>query len=114
MGIATILEAKKILDAGTKPIPTRVVSFPSWELFETQPRSYQESVLLPGVPVRIAVEAAVSQGWDRYLGSEGEFVGMNGFGASAPIADLMTRFGLTPENVVERARKIVQRTGRKE
>ncbi|MGB0750246.1 MAG: transketolase, partial [Magnetospiraceae bacterium] len=79
-------------------IPTAVVSMPCWELFEAQDATYRAEVLGPGT-VRVAVEAAVRQGWDRYLGETGAFVGMAGFGASAPAGDLYKHFGITAEAV---------------
>ena len=111
--VAVVLAAKKILESAAEPIPARVVSFPSWQLFEKQPREYREKVLPPSVRVRVAVEAAVSQGWDRYLGEAGSFVGMSGFGASAPLEDVMKHFGLTPEDVARRARDLLDGTGAK-
>ncbi len=83
-------------------IPARVVSMPCWALFEEQPGAYRDYVL--GPPARVAVEAAVSQGWDRYLGPFGAFVGMTGFGASAPDKALYAHFGITAEAVAEAAR----------
>ena len=84
-------------------IATRVVSMPCWELFEEQDESYRQQVLGPGT-VRIAIEAGVSMGWDRYLGPDGGFIGMAGFGASAPAKDLFKHFGITAEAVVELAK----------
>jgi transketolase len=85
-------------------VPTAIVSMPSWELFEQQDRSYREQVLGRGT-VRVGVEAAVRLGWDRYLGEEGGFVGMSGFGASGPEQELFEHFGITPEAVVAEVRK---------
>jgi len=79
------------------------VSMPCWELFDEQDSDYQASVLGPGT-VRVAVEAAVRLGWDRYLGEHGRFVGMNSFGASAPAADLYEHFGITAAAVADAAR----------
>jgi transketolase len=84
-------------------IPTRVVSMPCWELFEEQDEDYRQQTLGPGT-VRIGVEAAVSMGWDRYLGPRGGFVGMTGYGASAPAKELYRHFGITAEAVVELAK----------
>lgn len=88
-------------------VAARVVSMPSWELFDMQPEDYREAVLPPRVDRRVAVEAGVAQGWHRYLGPRGAFVGMTGFGASAPAGVLMKHFGLTAENVAAQARRIL-------
>ncbi len=85
-------------------IPARVVSMPSWELFEMQDQAYRDSVLPPDVAARVSVEAASVIGWDRYVGASGARIGMHGFGASAPIKDLMTNFGFTPEAIVAAAK----------
>jgi transketolase len=82
-------------------IATRVVNMPSWELFEAQPESYRREVLPPGIGPRVAVEAGVRHGWERYIGSTGAFVGMSTFGASAPQEIAYRNFGITPERVVE-------------
>jgi transketolase len=94
------LDAKARLDAAGHP--ARVVSVPCFELFFAQPESYRASVL-GTAPVRIGIEAAIRQGWDAIIGSDGIFVGMSGFGASAPIEALYPHFGITAEHVVERA-----------
>ncbi|MCG4256338.1 transketolase [Acetobacter senegalensis] len=86
-------------------IPARVVSMPSWELFEAQPQSYRDSVLPPSITGRVAIEAASPIGWDRYTGFSGEIIAMHGFGASAPAGKLMAKFGFTPEAVLEAARR---------
>jgi transketolase len=86
-----------------KGIAARVVSMPSWDLFERQDRAYQESILPPGVTARLAVEAGVTQGWHRYVGLAGDVVGMDRFGASAPYQTIMQHLGFTVENVVARA-----------
>jgi transketolase len=90
-------------------IGTRVVSMPCWELFDRQPRSYRDQVLVPGA-TRVAVEQASTLGWDRYVGDHGAVVGMHTFGASAPLKQLLTRFGFTPERVAEVARQCLGRT----
>ena len=89
-------------------IPSRVVSMPSWELFDEQPREYRDAVLRPGVTARIAVEAAATMGWERYVGAKGRVIGMRSFGASAPYPDLQRRFGLTPDHVVAAARQVLE------
>ncbi|MGQ0793538.1 MAG: transketolase [Deltaproteobacteria bacterium] len=90
-------------------IKTRVVSFPCWEFFEAQPQEYRDSVFPPSVTARLAIEAAGPFGWDRYLGtvSDRNFIGMWGFGASAPYEVLAKKFGFTVENVVEKARALL-------
>jgi transketolase len=90
-------------------VAVRLVSMPSWELFEAQTQAYRDRVLPPGVTARVAVEAASPQGWERYIGPHGAMIGMHGFGASAPAKDLMRHFGFTAEAVVKAARQqIVQ------
>ena len=83
----------------------RVVSLPCWELFEQQPEAYRKQVLKPEITSRVAVEAGVSLGWDRYLGPTGTFVGMKGFGYSAPFQKIYEHVGITPEKVAEAAKK---------
>lgn len=83
-------------------VKVRVVSMPCWELFEEQPEGYRQQVLPPHT-ARLVVEAGVALGWHRYLGTRGSFVGMSGFGASAPAGTLMAHYGLTPESITERA-----------
>jgi transketolase len=82
-----------------------VVSMPSWELFEAQDLEYRRAVL--GTAPRVAIEAAARLGWDRWIGDNGVFIGMTGFGASAPAPDLYRHFAITPEAVAEAARKLV-------
>jgi transketolase len=78
---------------------------PCWELFAGQPDAYREAVL--GTAPRVGVEAAVEFGWERWLGDKGTFIGMQGFGASAPAAKLYEHFGITPANVADAARKLL-------
>ena len=85
-------------------VKARVVSMPSWELFEQQDEAYRNSVLPPEVTARVAVEQGSVIGWDRYTGSAGTILGMHTFGSSAPIKDLQSKFGFTPEKVLEAAR----------
>jgi transketolase len=91
-------------------VKARVVSMPSWELFEAQDVAYRTQVLPPDVIGRVAVEQAATIGWDRYLGWGGAMIGMHSFGASAPLAALQTKFGFTPEAVLDAARKQAKRT----
>ncbi len=86
-------------------IQSRVISMPSWELFEMQSREYKDSVLPPVIRARVAVEAGVRNGWERYIGDKGEFVGMTTFGASAPAERAFKEFGITTENIVTAARR---------
>ncbi len=86
-------------------IRARVVSFPSWELFEDQPAEYRHSVLPPHITARVSIEQGSTIGWDRYIGSTGAAIGMHTFGASAPMAALQKKFGFTPDAVAEAARK---------
>jgi len=90
-------------------IRARVVSMPSWELFEQQSRAYRDSVLPPDVTARVSVEQASMFGWERYVGPTGTMIGMATFGASAPLKDLQRKFGFTVEHVVEAARGQVAR-----
>jgi transketolase len=86
-------------------VAARLVSMPSWELFEDQDQAYRDSVLPPDVKARVSVEAGSVIGWDRYAGTTGAKIGMRGFGASAPIKDLLMKFGFTPENVLAAAKQ---------
>ena len=95
------LEARQRLAA--RGIGARVVSMPSWELFEQQPDSYRDEVLPPSVTARLAIEAASPQGWHRYVGTMGAVIGMTRYGASAPYHVLMEQFGFTADNVTSRA-----------
>ena len=92
---------EKLLSEG---IRSRVVSMPSWEIFEHQPRAYRESVLPPNVTARVAVEQASTFGWERYVGASGHVVGMNTFGASAPLKELQRKFGFEPDHVIAAAK----------
>ncbi len=89
-------------------IRARVVSFPSWELFEDQPAEYRNAVLPPHITARVSVEQASTIGWDRYVGASGAAIGMHTFGASAPLAALLKKFGFTPDAVAEAARKLAR------
>ncbi len=102
--VAIAVAAREVLQAsGT---PTAVVSMPGWELFEAQDAAYRASVLGPGT-VRVGCEAAMRFGWDRWLGERGTFVGMNGFGASGPAPQLYEHFGITPQALVNEARRLL-------
>jgi transketolase len=90
---------------GALRISARVVSMPCWELFEKQSQQYKDSVLPPSVKARVGIEAGVEEGWRKYLGHEGVFVGMSSFGASAPAKVCFEKFGITAERVIEEAKK---------
>jgi transketolase len=97
---------------GTEGISSRVISFPSWELFEEQSDEYRESVLPRRVTTRIAVDAAASQGWERYAGPAGWTLGIEHFGASSPYKTIFEHFGFTVDNIYAHARKMVRGTRR--
>ena len=101
--VALCLEAYERLKA--EGIKARVVSMPSWELFDDQPQEYRDSVLPPDVTARVSVEQASTFGWAKYVGVAGHSIGMRSFGASAPLKDLVKKFGFTREHVVAAARK---------
>jgi transketolase len=99
-----------LVQAGLKP---RVVSLPSWELFAQQPQSYRDEVLPPSISARVAIEAASTFGWERWVGQTGEIVGLNRFGASAPIADIYKNLNFTPEFIAQRARDLLERSAKR-
>jgi transketolase len=101
--VSLCLEAHERLK--TEGIKSRVVSMPSWELFDDQPQEYRDSVLPPAVTARVSVEQASTFGWARYVGATGHSIGMRSFGASAPLKDLVKKFGFTSDHVVAAARE---------
>jgi transketolase len=102
-----ILEAKaRLLEKG---VAARVVSMPSWELFEKTSQKYKDRVLLSDVQTRLAVEAGSPMGWCRYVGASGAVIGINGFGASAPGGIVMEKYGFTSEHVVQKAMELVKK-----
>jgi transketolase len=109
--IATGSEVSLAVDAyedlSSEGVKARVVSLPSWYLFDLQPPDYRESVLPEAVEARVAVEQASTLGWDRYVGPHGQIVGMHTFGASAPLKEVQRKFGFTPERVAEAARELL-------
>jgi transketolase len=105
--VSVALEAYEKLTA--EGIAARVVSLPSWDIFERQSQEYRDEVLPPGVAARLAIEAAVPLGWERYVGTKGAVIGMTRFGASAPCKVLAEKFGFTAANVVRRARELLGR-----
>ncbi|HET9685863.1 MAG TPA: transketolase [Pseudolabrys sp.] len=88
-------------------VRSRVVSMPSWEVFEHQTQAYQDSILLPDVTLRVAVEQASTFGWERYVGKSGRVIGMKTFGASAPLKELQRKFGFEPERVTEIVKELI-------
>jgi transketolase len=88
-------------------IGCRVVSMPSWDIFEQQPQAYRDSVLPPQVSARIAIEQGSTLGWERYVGAAGRVIGMHTFGASAPLKALQSKFGFEPDRVVAAARELL-------
>jgi transketolase len=105
--VSLIIDAQATLTA--EGIRARVVSMPSWEIFEQQPQSYRESVLPPAVGARLAVEQGSVLGWDRYVGPAGRIIGMKTFGASAPLKELLRKFQFEPERVVATAKELLGR-----
>jgi len=83
---------------------------PSWEIFDHQMQEYRDSVLPPDVKARVAVEQASTLGWERYVGTSGRVIGMNTFGASAPLKELQRKFGFEPDQVVAAAKDLLGRT----
>lgn len=111
--IASGSEVELILKASEKleeeNIKVRVVSFPSWEIFENQPDDYKEKIFPPNAKARLAVEAGVKQGWEKYIGENGDIICMNSFGASAPDKVLFEKFGFTVENIITKAKKLLNK-----
>jgi len=102
---------EKLTQEGVK---ARVVSMPSWDLFESQDQAYRDRVLPPQVTARVSVEMGVTLGWERYVGRTGAMLGMHGFGASAPGQALQDFFGFTEEHVMEAARAQLKLAGKRE
>ncbi len=111
--IGTGSETHIALEAGKKlageGLDVRVVSLPSWEIFDRQPAEYRETVLPASVKIRVAVEAGIKLGWEHYVGLEGMVVGMESFGASAPASVLYEKFGITAEQVIKAAKELIRR-----
>jgi transketolase len=105
-------EVSLIVDAGfrmaAEGISVRMVSFPSWELFEAQSKEYQDLVLPPGIKARLAVEAGVVQGWEHWVGEDGHVIGMNRFGASAPYLTIYDELGFTADHIIREAGKLIR------
>ncbi|MFW9962447.1 MAG: transketolase [Candidatus Sifarchaeia archaeon] len=111
--MATGSEVSLIVEAGEKlhseGVSVRLVSFPSWELFESQSQEYRDSVLFPSIKKRLAVEAGVSQGWKKWVGDSGDIISVEKFGKSAPSKVIFEAYGFTVENVLDKARKLLER-----
>jgi transketolase len=111
--IASGSEVSLAVDAHEKLVAegdrSRVVSMPSWEIFEQQTQQYRDSVLPPHVTARLAVEQASTFGWERYVGNSGRIIGMKTFGASAPLKELQRKFGFEPDRVTAVAKEILGR-----
>jgi transketolase len=105
--VSLVVEAHETLT--TQGIRSRVVSMPSWDIFEHQLQSYRQSVLPPNITARIAVEQGSVLGWDRYVGAAGQVIGMKTFGASAPLRELQRKFGFEPERIVAAAKELLGR-----
>lgn len=90
-------------------VRARVVSMPSWDIFEHQTREYRDSVLPPSVKARVAIEQGSTFGWERYIGESGRVIGMHTFGASAPLKELQKKFGFEPDRVVSVAKEVLAR-----
>jgi transketolase len=101
------VDAHEALLAGG--IRSRVVSMPSWDIFEDQNQEYRNTVLPPAVKARVAIEQASTFGWERYVGNTGRVIGMKTFGASAPLKELQKEFGFEPETVVAAAKQVLSR-----
>jgi transketolase len=97
---------EKLISDGVR---SRVVSLPCWELFERQEQPYRDEVLPPGTTARVSIEEASTLGWERFVGSEGVTIGMHTFGSSAPLKDVQTKFGFTPDKVAETAKEVLGR-----
>ncbi|HEV8044732.1 MAG TPA: transketolase C-terminal domain-containing protein, partial [Rubrobacter sp.] len=108
--VAVALEAREVL--AEQGVQARVVSMPSWEIFDAQSQDYKDSVLPPSVEARVSVEAGVPLGWERYVGFRGRSVGINRYGASMPGEELLQELGISPENVANEALDLLGRSER--
>jgi transketolase len=105
--VALVVQAHEAL--GAQGIRSRVVSMPSWDIFESQLQEYRDEVLPPAIKARLAVEQGSTLGWDRYVGPAGRVIGMKTFGASAPLKELDRKFGFEPDRVVAVALELLSR-----
>jgi transketolase len=108
--VSLIMAARELLQQEGRRV--RVVSMPSWELFGAQPQAYRDEVLPPDIKARVGVEAASQLGWERWVGLDGDVIGLNRFGASAPYTEIYKHLNFTPEYVAERARTVLTRGAR--
>src|SRR5271166_4691131 len=108
-GSEVILAAEAHEELLAQGIRSRVVSMPSWDIFEHQPQAYRDSVLPPDVTARVAIEQASEFGWERYVGWKGRVIGMKTFGASAPLKELQKKFGFEPERVIDAVKDLLGR-----
>jgi transketolase len=105
--VALVVETHEVLSS--QGVRSRVVSMPSWDIFEQQPPAYRDSVLPRSIKARLAVEQGSTLGWERYVGAAGKVIGMKTFGASAPLKELQRKFGFEPEEVVAAAKEMLGR-----
>jgi transketolase len=105
--VGLAVEAQRLL--AEEGIQVRVVSMPSWELFNKQPKEYRDSVILPDVKARLGVEMASSMGWHRYVGDEGDTLTIDTFGASAPAGKVLKEYGFSPENVAAKVKALLKK-----
>jgi transketolase len=105
--VSLAVEAQKVL--ASEGIHVTVISMPSWDRFEQQPKEYKEQVLPPTVKKRLAIEMAASLGWERYTGDEGDILAIDRFGASAPGEKIMEEYGFTVDNVVKRVKALLNK-----
>jgi transketolase len=103
--VAVAVEAQDKL--ASEDIGARVVSMPSWALFDKQPQAYRDEVLPPNITARLAIETGVTVGWERYVGEKGDVIGIDRYGASAPVQVVMEKFGFTAANAVARVKKLL-------
>jgi transketolase len=101
------VEAREVLEKDG--IKTRVVSMPSWEVFDAQPQEWKDRVLPPDVTARLSIEAGIAMGWEKWVGPKGESIAMTGFGASAPAEVLFEKFGFSAQSVYARAKALTTR-----
>jgi transketolase len=109
--VSLVMDARELLEQQGRRV--RVVSLPSWELFAAQPQTYRDEVLPPRITARLAVEAGSPLGWERWVGDNGDVIGLNRFGASAPIDDIYKHLNFTPDFIAQRARELIEGGGKR-